>query len=249
MFTTGNHIYLYMPVVLYFLAAILYFVEKRNTGFAIVIGGFVIHTLYLTGRGWLGTVFIPNPIVEGPFLLPWCLVLILILYRLSDKNTDWGDIFIPILAFSLFSVIYAKGMIPPTPKKITIWATLFFLTEVMGHALFYAGAALACNGKIRNNQGEAFHSFIVWGFILYSVAQVTGAVWCYLGWGNTFRWGPRHMGSAGIWLLYAMYLHLRYVRFWDTGRRAWFVILAAVMTVAISFSSYIREMNFPRVGG
>ncbi|HQL83891.1 MAG TPA: cytochrome c biogenesis protein CcsA, partial [Spirochaetota bacterium] len=89
----------------------------------------------------------------------------------------------------------------------------------------------------------------VWGFVLYSVAQVTGAIWCYLGWGNTFQWGPRHMSSASLWLVYAAFLHLRFIPGWSGRRRAWFAVAASAAVLGLTWSSYLHEMTFPRIGG
>ena len=197
MFTTANHFYLYIAVGLYALALFLYFIKIRS-GFLILIAGFILHTLYLIGRGWLGGIFIPNPIFEGPFLLPWCIVSIAITMKAKGNNKQWIIALALGLFFSLFAIFYAKGMIPPTPKKTTIWALGFFFSESMAQAFFYSGAAYAVTALIKNKHSNIFHYFIIWGFIIYSISQVAGAIWCYMGWGNTFRWGMRHMISAGI---------------------------------------------------
>jgi ABC-type transport system involved in cytochrome c biogenesis permease subunit len=57
------------------------------------------------------------------------------------------------------------------------------------------------------------------------------------------------MSSAAIWLIYAAYIHLRYVPGWSARRRAWYAIAAAALVLAVANSSYLREMTFPRIGG
>ncbi len=247
MFTTGNHLYLYAALGLYALTLITYFMKFRGA-FWILIAGLIINSLYLLGRGWLGGVFIPNPIFEGPFLLSWCVAFIAVIMKITRKNDDWGILIIPLLLFSLFAVYHAKGMIPPTPKKMTVWALAFFFTETMAHACFYCGAVIAIIFLSKNNH-PSFHSLIIWGFMAFSVSQVVGAIWCYMGWGNTFRWGPRHMTSAAIWLIYAAYLHLRFLPAWDMRRRAWYAVTAAFIVFVSVFKHYLHEMVFPRIGG
>ena len=140
-------------------------------------------------------------------------------------------------------------MIPPTPQKISIWAICFFISEIMAHALFYTGALWAISYLQKQETDMDFDRFIIWGFILYSTAQVTGAVWSFLGWGNTFNWSSRHLGSAAIWTLYAACLHLRFLPAWTQRKRALFVIISAFFVLIITTSQYLREMNFSRIGG
>lgn len=248
MFTTGNHLFLYIAAVIFAASFVLYLIKARSAGLVLFLGGFILYSLYLAGRAWLAGIFFPNPMVEGPYLLPWCIGVIALLMA-ARRDDRWGLVLVPLLLFSAFALYYARGIIPPTPNKLTPWIIAFFIPEVFAHSCFYCGALFAVLLLAGREQTETFHRFMVGGFILYSIAQVTGAYWCYLGWGNTFQWGARHMSSAAIWLICAAYLHLKYVPGWSGRRRAWFAIAAAVAVLAVSCSSYLREMNFPRIGG
>jgi ABC-type transport system involved in cytochrome c biogenesis permease subunit len=152
------------------------------------------------------------------------------------------------VVFSIFAIFYAKGIIPPTPKKTTVWALLFFMSESTAHALFYTGALYAFFSIVEKNTINGFYSWIVWGFVAYTVAQVTGAIWCFIGWGNTFSWGSRHLSSAAIWTFYAACLHLKFIPGWRRST-ALVSIAGAALVFFISFSNYIHEMRFLRVGG
>ncbi len=248
MFTTGNHLYLYITLGIFALSLILALIKAGRSSFFVFLAGFVLYTLYLAGRGWIAGVFLPNPIVEGPFLLPWCLG-VMALIMAARRDGSWRFLLPLIILFTAFAAWYAKGIIPPTPNKLTLWAIAYFLTAFFSHAAFYSGAIFAALLLAGRDRSETFHSFMVWGFVVYSVAQVVGAIWCYLGWGNTFQWGPGHMGSAAIWLIYAAYIHLRYVPGWNARRRAWFAIAAAVVVLAVTTRSSLHEMIFPRIGG
>ncbi len=248
MFTTNNHIYLYIAAGVFALSSLLYCFKKKTASLAVLAAGFLLYTLYLAGRGWIAGTFLPNPLVEGPFMLPWCLAVISIIMALK-KNENWGLILIPLLLSVCFAAWYAKGIIPPTPNKLTLWAISFFTFELFAHACFYCGALYAAALLAGRDSTDTFNDFMVWGFVLYSVAQVTGAVWCFLGWGNTFQWGSRHMGSTALWLIFAAYLHLRFIPGWNGRRRAWYAIAAALIVLAVSNSSYLHENSFPRIGG
>ena len=248
MFTTGNHLFMYAAIGLFAASFLLYILKSRAAGFFLLAAGFVVYSLYLAGRGWIAGVFLPNPVVEGPYLLPWALACIAIIAA-AMRDERRGLILLPLLIFSAGAIFYARGIIPPTPNKLTPWATAFFITEVFAHALFYTGAMRAALFLAAEDSIDTFHNYLVWGFVLYSVAQVTGAIWCYLGWGNTFQWGPRHMSSASIWLIYAAFLHLRFIPGWSGRRRAWFAVAASAAVLGLTWSSYLHEMTFPRIGG
>jgi hypothetical protein len=248
MFTTGVHGWLYAAVGCYGIAWGFYACRRQWLGRAVLAIGFLFQSLYLIGRGWLGDVFLPNPIVEGPFLLPWCLALITLVRSMVKPDARQGRAMALVVIFSIFSMFYAKGMIPPTPKKLSVWAILFFLSESMAHALFYIGAWSALLCLIGKETGNRYFSWLAWGFVVYTIAQVTGAIWCFVGWGNTFSWGGRHLGSAAIWTFFAASLHLPLIARWRSKSAA-FAVVGGLLVFYVSYSGYLHEMQFLRVGG
>lgn len=248
MFTTGVHGWLYAAVGCYTVSWGLLGWRRQGWGRIALAAGFILQSLYLIGRGWLGDVFLPNPIVEGPFVLPWCLALIVLVRSMLQPDARLGGLTALVVVFSLFSLFYAKGMIPPTPKKITVWAMLFFLSESLAHALFYISAWVALMCLIGKEPQDRYFSWLAWGFVVYTVAQVTGAIWCFVGWGNTFSWGARHLGSAAIWTFFAASLHLPLIGHWRSKSAA-MALVGGLLVFYISYSGYLQEMQFSRVGG
>jgi hypothetical protein len=248
MFTTGVHGWLAAAVGCYGLAWLLYACRRQTSGRIVLAVGFLLQSLYLLGRGWLGDVFIPNPMLEGPFLLPWCLAVIALARSLAKPDKRMGGAMGLVAVFSLFSLFYAKGMIPPTPKKLSAWAILFFLSESLAHALFYTGALVALLSLVRRERSNDYFLWLVWGFITYTVAQVTGAIWCFVGWGNTFSWGSRHLASAAIWTFFAASLHLPFISGWKS-KSAVMAVAGGLLVCYLSYSGYLAEMRFARIGG
>lgn len=117
MFTTGVHGWLYAAVGCYTIAWGLLGWRRQGWGRIALAVGFLLQSLYLIGRGWLGDVFLPNPIMEGPFVLPWCLALIVLARSMLRPDSRLGGLMALVVVFSLFSMFYTKGMIPPTPKN------------------------------------------------------------------------------------------------------------------------------------
>ena len=58
-----------------------------------------------------------------------------------------------------------------------------------------------------------------WGFVLLSLAMVTGAIWAANAWGRFWSWEPRESWSLITWVLYAALLESRLTVGWR-GRRA-----------------------------
>ncbi|HJU11677.1 MAG TPA: cytochrome c biogenesis protein CcsA, partial [Candidatus Binataceae bacterium] len=58
-----------------------------------------------------------------------------------------------------------------------------------------------------------------WGFLMLTLAIVSGAIWADAIWGHFWSWEPQESWSLAIWLLYAALLESRLTIGWR-GRRA-----------------------------
>ena len=235
---------------LYVGSLIFFLMNRRRFSEAFFIAGFILYTLSQLSRGWfIGTVT-PNAVVEGVFFLPWCLACLFLSLKLFKKEGRSLDTPLVLLCFFAFiALVYPKGVIPMSPYTDTIYSSLFFFFEIFAHACFLLGAwfgFLYIRGK---EKSALFNSLVIWGFILYSIAQVIGAIWCYLGWASLFNWSERHLQSATIWCFYAAYLHLHLMTSWNMKKRAVFSLVGALIVFAFSYSGHLIEMNMARIGG
>jgi len=55
---------------------------------------------------------------------------------------------------------------------------------------------------------------------------VSGAIWANQAWGRYWGWDPIETWSLIVWVIYAIYLHLRFTRGWQGERLAWFAVIA-----------------------
>ncbi len=249
MFTTGNHAFLSASAGCFIFCFILFLRKKEMAAKLLFLFSFILLSLYLVGRGFLAGDFIINPVFEGAYFLPWCLALVAAATWFTEQKEYWGWLMIPLAVFTGFAYFYPNGIIPPTPQKMTVLTLLFFITELGAHALFYAGAVFAFIALRKNFNPSFYHSYLVWGFVVFSVSQIVGAMWSYMGWGNTFSWNPRHMSTAFLWLMYAAYIHLKYIPEWNSRKKGWFAVVASIIVVIISYSHYIHELKYTRIGG
>jgi hypothetical protein len=241
---------LYLAAGGYILSLVAFSLRKEPLTAICFYGGFLLHTVSQVSRGWFIGVFTPNAIFEGVFFFPWCLAFLTLCLRVikRDARLTYSTL-IPILLFLLFTFFYPKGIIPPSPYVQTVFSPLFFVFEVLAHACFFLAGWFALRYLYDRKEAAFFDSIAIWGFILYSTAQVIGAVWCYLGWASLFNWSERHLQSASVWCFFAAYIHLRFIPLFDMKKKAWFALAGFILVLFFSFFSNVREMNMSRLGG
>jgi cytochrome c-type biogenesis protein CcsB len=75
-----------------------------------------------------------------------------------------------------------------------------------------------------------------WGFVMLSLAIVSGAMWADATWGHFWSWEPQESWSLVTWLLYAGLLESRIAAGWR-GRRSAALTLAVFVVLLGSFLS------------
>jgi len=241
---------LYIPVAAAYAAALAFLLPgKRRLGLWALLVAFALHFIFLDARAlWLDS-FNSGAVFEGQVFLPFCLAGIGLWLWASRRDDEAAALAVAAAAMALLSLPIDKGVIPPSPKSGSLLVPLFFCCEIAAHSLFIAAAVLAC---LRRGEGPSFqlaHRFAVWGFVLFSVAQVSGAAWCYLGWSIPFQWGFRHLHSAAIWCLFANYIHLRFLPWWSDRRRAVYLAAGAMLLVVYLAVLQFIEAGQLRIGG
>lgn len=63
------------------------------------------------------------------------------------------------------------------------------------------------------------YRLLAWGFLMLSLAIVTGSIWADSTWGHFWSWDPKESWSLVIWIMYAALLESRLTVGWR-GRRA-----------------------------
>ena len=247
----NNIVYLlYASFMLYILSLLFVLVKRNRISLAALACGFVIHTIFLVARAVSGDVFIPGAIFQGVFLLPWSMavcVILIMYFRSLERPSESGIIF--VILFTGLSMLYPLGIVTPMPNKITAWAYSFFFTEVCAQACFLLGGWFAIKCLLEGDGQDIVRRLLSWGFVLYTVAQITGAIWAFLGWGTTFRWSTKHLQSAVIWIYYANYLHMRYMPDRSDKQQQWYAVAGSLLVAYCIFNYYFNEMTFARIGG
>ncbi|MCD8552361.1 c-type cytochrome biogenesis protein CcsB [Seleniivibrio sp.] len=88
------------------------------------------------------------------------------------------------------------------------------------------------NGKVME---ELTYKMISVGFPIFTVGGlIFGAVWADKAWGRYWSWDPKETWALITWLIYAFYLHARYVKDW-TGAKASAVAVAGFVCTIFTY--------------
>jgi cytochrome c-type biogenesis protein CcsB len=85
-----------------------------------------------------------------------------------------------------------------------------------------------------NMLDDITYKSIAIGFPLFTIGGLLmGAIWANSAWGKYWSWDPKETWSLITWLVYALYLHARFIAGWRGKRVA---ILAVIGFVAVIFT-------------
>lgn len=86
-----------------------------------------------------------------------------------------------------------------------------------------------------------------WGFLMLTLAIITGAIWADATWGRFWSWEPQESWSFVVWLMYAGLLESRLTAGWRGRRVAKLTIV--VLTVLIGSFVGVSLLNPGKHGG
>ena len=91
------------------------------------------------------------------------------------------------------------------------------------------------------------YQLLIWGFLMLTLAIITGAIWADATWGHFWSWEPQESWSFVIWLMYAGLLESRLTAGWRGRRVA--ALTIAVLTVLIGSFVGVSLLNPGKHGG
>lgn len=80
---------------------------------------------------------------------------------------------------------------------------------------------------------------VVFGFPLFGLGVICGAIWAEAAWGRFWGWDPKETVSFIAWVIYAAYLHARATAGWRNNAAAWINIAGFV---ALLFNLFIINL-------
>jgi len=147
------------------------------------------------------------------------------------------------------AMLASKGDIPITAALASYWLVIHVVFANMSFAAFVASFGLSLAFVIRERSAgrrwaerlsalpdqrrveDLAVRYALAGFLLWGMMIVSGAIWAEESWGRYWSWDPIETWSLIVWLIYAVYMHLRYTMHWKGERLAWYAI--ASMPIAL----------------
>jgi cytochrome c-type biogenesis protein CcsB len=192
---------------------------------------------------------------ESLIFFVWCLILAHLLIEFIYKNRSLGAFVTPLAALAILFIDISgtsKDIQPLIPALQSNWLLFHVLLSFIGYAAFGVsfGAAAAYIVLVTESKHELTYIFwsLVIGIFLIVLAGmgidflfplftvgglIMGAIWANSAWGKYWTWGPKETWSLITWIVYALYLHARYVGGWRGKRVA---ILSVVGFIAVIFT-------------
>lgn len=122
-----------------------------------------------------------------------------------------------------------KEIVPLMPALKSNWLTIHVLTCFVGYASLTVGFVTSLVSVFSKKSSEQLdtisYKMIAFGFLFLTLGVITGAVWANSAWGTYWSWDPKETWSLITWLVYAIYLHLRFRAGWRGKKAAWLSVL------------------------
>ena len=193
------------------------------------------------------------PLTSGyEFLLDfaWGIVLLYLVFEFRTKIKIVGILVLPV-AWAILGII---AVLMPASQKVTgplmpalksNWLTIHVVTVICAYGGFTLAFGLAFMLLWGKRLYSAFHidpnqldrlcyRAIAFGFLLLTMAIISGSIWAEKAWGSYWSWDPKETWSLVTWLIYGAYLHARKTREWQ-GRPAAVMAVAGFLAMLFTF--------------
>ncbi|OVE73874.1 c-type cytochrome biogenesis protein CcsB [bacterium B17] len=217
---------------------------QRIFSYVFLAAGFVVNTTYIVQR-WMEAGRAPfSNTFESLVLFSWTIALVQIaMYKkIKLPLLDTAAMLMVVLALA-YSTFFDSEIQPLVPALKSNWLTFHVSTCFLGYggfALSFVAAILYVVGsrekkrfsdEILASLDEVNSKTVAFGFQFLTIGILTGAVWANSAWGTYWSWDPKEVWSLITWIIYACFLHGRYMQGWGPRVRAWIAIIgfAAVL--------------------
>jgi cytochrome c-type biogenesis protein CcsB len=196
---------------------------------------------------------------HGPYLgfyevanaLVFCVAAFFVIAAARNPRLNAAGVAVMPIAVLLLggSMLASKSGLPITAKLASYWLFVHvaFANLAFGAFALSFGCAIVYVVRVRSATGKwakRFEKlpaqdvlenltvrFVLVGFLFWAMMITTGAIWANEAWGRYWGWDPIETWSLIVWLIYAVYLHVRFALKWRGERLAWFAIVAMLLAL------------------
>ncbi|MGD9567011.1 MAG: c-type cytochrome biogenesis protein CcsB [Sedimentibacter sp.] len=240
--------------IIYIVAMLSFFVflvgkndKVGKVAFGLSMAGFIVHTVAMILRiVESGRLPFSNQ-YEFASCFAWGIVLCYLVIHFRYKFTSMGAFIMPLAVLMMgYASVLPKNIKPLMPALQSNW--LYF--HVGSAIISYGSFAVACglsimylfnqknvnsnfNNKLPDEEVCDYLSYrvIAFGYLMLTIVIISGAIWAKYAWSRYWTWDPKETWSLITWLIYSVYLHLRFNRGWKGKSAAWFSIIGFVSII------------------
>jgi cytochrome c-type biogenesis protein CcsB len=232
-----------------FLGASIYAGTRRQVArsgvFVVTVLGFAANTLALVGRAVTSGHPPVTNLYEYLSFFAWAIVLaFLLIWR--KRGLELMTVFAGTVAFAMMVM---ASLFPPEasrqlmPALQSYWLWIHVTVAILAEAAFAVAfvASLMCligdrrgHRRLpdRNLLDSITYRSIGIGFPLFTIgALFAGAVWAQRAWGTPWSWDPKETSALIVWLVYAIYLHVRRTRRGSIALTSGLSVLGFALTI------------------
>lgn len=153
-----------------------------------------------------------------------------------------------LLIFAMVQHVKPEPLVPALQQSVLL--SVHVASAVVAYGIFTIGFGAAILFLIQNRLNshwlpdkEIFDNMgyqsVVIGFPFLTITIVLGAIWADIAWGRYWGWDPKETASLVTWLLYAAYIHARFMRHWRGTKTAILLIVGFGAILLTFFGNYI----------
>jgi ABC-type transport system involved in cytochrome c biogenesis permease subunit len=183
--------------------------------------------------------------------------------RTLGETRLWYSLFLPIIGLVTYArwhykwfLAYSLGMAmlflginlmhPETYYKALMpalqspWFVPHVVVYIFAYALLAASSLVALRELWQLYAGgksnlQLADNLVYAGFALLTMGLLFGALWAKEAWGHYWTWDPKETWALLSWLVYLVYIHLRYNHQQSTKTALWILALAFVLLLICWF--------------
>ena len=242
----------YAAAATYNAAGVIFKKEKaEKISYFIALAGLLIHGIAIISR-WIAA-------GHGPYMVRYevlssngwvAMFLFLIFVKIFPKIKPASIVMFPaaffLIALSLFYSTELKK-IPPTFNSVWLVLHVLFIKISLGTLLVALAFSIFYILRKRKNydwfkrlpDSETIdtyaYRFAGFGFIFWTNATLSGALWAYQSWGRFWGWDPIETWSLITWIFFGIYLHLRRFFGLKGEKAAYFFMLCFILSILSLF--------------
>ncbi len=231
--------------------------DRNGKEAAILLGAGALLQMIEFTSGALQTGNLPvTNFAQSLSFLAWLTALVGLVLIVRFRMRVIGTFVAPIVFFALgAAVLITKGRRLTVPATLrSAWLPVHVTLAFLGYALFVLAAGVSLVYLVYERRLKAKRLTLIdgppapslekldrvnyhllgWGFLMLTLAIVSGAIWADTIWGHFWSWEPQESWSLVIWLLYAALLESRLTIGWR-GRRAAALTIVLFSVLVSSF--------------